>query len=86
VRRTGVGRYEVTGDLTIRGVTRSLVLDVTEEGRGQDPWGGQRVAYTASGRIDRREFGLTWNQALEAGGVLVSDEVRIALEVQVVRS
>jgi polyisoprenoid-binding protein YceI len=85
VRSVGDDRYEVAGDLTIRGITRPVVLSVKEEGRGEDPWGGQRVAYTAEARVDRKDFGLTWNQALEAGGVLVSEEVKITLEVQVVR-
>jgi polyisoprenoid-binding protein YceI len=86
VEYLGGKSFEVTGDLTIRGVTREVVLTAQEEGRGTDPWGGERVAYTASGRVDRRDFGLTWNQALEAGGVLVSDEVRLDLDVQVVRA
>lgn len=76
--------FRVIGDLTIRGVTREVVLNVLYEGRGQDPWGGERVSYSASTRIDRRDFGLTWNQALEAGGVLVSNDIRITLEVQAV--
>lgn len=75
-------RFRVVGDLTIRGTTREVALDVEYGGRGKDPWGGERVSFSAETRIDRREFGLTWNQGLEAGGVLVSNEVRITLEVQ----
>ncbi len=75
----------VEGDLTIRGVTRPVVLRVTEEGRTRDPWGGQRVGYAASTRINRRDFGLTWNQALETGGFVVGDEVKISADVEVVR-
>jgi polyisoprenoid-binding protein YceI len=86
VEPLGEGRFDVRGDLTIRGVTRPVTVSVREEGRGQDPWGGHRVAYTAEARIDRKDFGLTWNQALEAGGVLVSDEVKITLELQAVRA
>ena len=74
--------FKLVGDLTIKDVTREITLDVTYEGRGKDPWGGERVSFSASGKIDRREFGLTWNQALEAGGVLVSNDVRLSLEVQ----
>jgi polyisoprenoid-binding protein YceI len=79
-------RFRVVGDLTIRGVTREVVLDAEYLGHGRDPWGGDRVSFTAETRIDRRDFGLTWNQGLEAGGVLVSNEVRISLEVQAVRA
>ncbi len=77
--------FRVVGDLTIRGVTREVVLDATYEGRGKDPWGGERVSFSATTAIDRRDFGLTWNAALETGGVLVSNDVKIALEVQAVR-
>jgi polyisoprenoid-binding protein YceI len=74
--------FKLVGDLTIRGVTRELTLDVTFEGEGKDPWGGERAGFTASGKIDRRDFGLTWNQALETGGVLVANEIKISVEVQ----
>jgi polyisoprenoid-binding protein YceI len=77
--------FRLRGDLTIRGTTKPVTLDVTYEGEGQDPWGGTRRSFNATGKIDRREFGLTWNQALETGGVLVSNEVKLALDVQVVR-
>jgi polyisoprenoid-binding protein YceI len=78
--------FRVVGDLTIRGVTKEIVLDATYEGRGRDPWGGERVSFSASAKIDRREFGLVWNAALETGGLLVSNDVRINLEVQAVRA
>ena len=78
--------FRVVGDLTIRGVTREVELDATFEGQGKDPWGGERVSFSATTKIDRRDFGLTWNAALETGGVLVSNDVRIALEVQAVRA
>ena len=79
------GSLAVSGDLTIRDVTRTVLLDVSESGRGTDPWGGERIGFTATTTIDRRDFGLEWNQALEAGGVLVGHEVRINLEIQAVR-
>src|SRR5262245_18564161 len=63
--------FKVTGDLIIRGVSREVVLDAVFEGRGRDPWGGERASFSAQTTIDRREFGLTWNQVLEYGGVLV---------------
>jgi len=78
------GGFRLIGDLTMRGVTREIALDVTEEGQATDPWGGSRAAFSATTTLDRREFGLTWNQALEAGAVLVGNEVRITLEVQAV--
>lgn len=78
--------FRVVGELTIRGVTREVVLDAIYEGKGKDPWGGTRVSFSATTKIDRRDFGLTWNAALEAGGVLVSNDVKIALEVQAVRA
>ena len=77
--------FKLTGDLTIRGVTRPIVLDVQFEGRTKDPWGGDRVGFSANGKIDRREFGLTWNQALETGGVVVGNDVKINLEIEAVK-
>lgn len=74
--------FKLTGDLTIRGTTKEITLDVTFEGRGKDPWGGERVGFAANGKIDRRDFGLTWNQALETGGVLVANEIKITIEAQ----
>jgi len=85
VERAGDG-FQVTGDLTIRDVTRPVVLSVRDEGRGRDPWGGERAAFSASVTIDRRDFGLTWNQALETGGLLVGNDIRISLEVQAVKA
>ena len=76
------GALTVTGDLTIRDVTRPVTLAVSDEGRGKDPWGGERAGFSATTKIDRRDFGLTWNGALEAGGVLVGDEVKISLEIR----
>ncbi len=78
--------FTVVGDLTIRGVTKEVTLAATYEGRGRDPWGGERVSFSADAKIDRREFGLVWNAALETGGVLVSNDIRIHLEVQAVRT
>ena len=77
--------FTVIGELTIRGVTRPVTLDVQYEGAGRDPWGGERMGFSASGKIDRRDFGLTWNQALEAGGVLVSNDIRINIDAQLTR-
>jgi polyisoprenoid-binding protein YceI len=86
-RVTGTGsRWEVEGDLTIRGATRPVTLDVRFEGLERDPWGGSRAAFSASTELDREAFGLTWNQVLESGGLLVGKKVRIDLEVEVVRA
>ena len=84
VERVADERYRVHGDLTIRDVTREVVLEVEYGGRGADPWGNQRVGFTAQAAIDRSDFGLRWNQVLETGGVLVGDRITIELEIQAV--
>lgn len=81
----GTDRYRVTGDLTIHGVTKPVTLDVTSEGQGRDPWGGERVGFSASTKIDRQDFGLNWNLALELGGVVVGNDVKISLDLELVR-
>jgi len=78
--------FKLTGNLTIRDVTREITLDVEFGGINRDPWGGERVGFSASGKIDRRDFGLTWNQALETGGVLVANDIRINIEAQAVKA
>ena len=78
-------KFTLEGELTIRGVTRPTVLYVIAEGQASDPWGNAKAGYTASTTISRKAFGLEWNVALEAGGVLVGDEVRITIEAQLVR-
>lgn len=85
IEPTGGDAYRVTGDLTIHGVTRPVVLQVEDLGRATDPWGNPRVAFTARGSLDRKDYGLSWNQVLEAGGFLVGDRVDISLDVQAVR-
>ena len=79
------GVYRVTGDLTVHGVTKSVVLDIVYEGTGKDPWGGERAGFSGSTSIDRKDFGLRWNQALETGGVLVGDKVELTLEIEAVK-
>ena len=78
------GSFRIIGDLTIRGETREVALDASFDGTGTDPWGGTRAGFTAKTKIDRRDFGLTWNQALETGGVLVGHDITISLQVQAV--
>jgi polyisoprenoid-binding protein YceI len=79
------GDWKVIGDLTIRGVTRPVVLDVQFEGVIQDPWGNQRLGFTASAEIDRNEFGVSFNAALETGGFVVSPKVKLEIEAEAVR-
>jgi polyisoprenoid-binding protein YceI len=78
--------YRVHGELTIRDVTREIVLEVEYGGQAKDPWGNERVAFAAKTSINRKDFGLNWNQALEAGGVLVGERVDIELELQAVKA
>jgi polyisoprenoid-binding protein YceI len=75
-------RFRLFGDLTIKDVTREVVLDVEKEGEGTDPWGNLRTAFSAQTKIDRRDYGLTYNQVLEAGGVVVGDEIKISIDVE----
>jgi polyisoprenoid-binding protein YceI len=79
-------RYRVLGQLTIRGITREVPLEVEYGGRATDPWGNERAGFTARASLSRKDFGLEWNQALEAGGVLVGDRVDIDIELEVVRA
>jgi polyisoprenoid-binding protein YceI len=83
IKAGGSGSLQVKGDLTIRGVTKEVVLNVEGLSADQkDPWGGIKRGATASTKINRKDFGLTWNKQLEAGGVLVSDEVAIVIDIQ----
>jgi polyisoprenoid-binding protein YceI len=84
VSAKGGDAFEVTGDLTIHGVTKSVVLAGTVEGRTTDPWGNDRIAFSAATKINRKDFGMTFNQTLETGGMLVGEDVAIELEVQAI--
>lgn len=79
-------RYRVLGELTIRGVTREVPLLVEYGGRAIDPWGNERAGFVARASLDRKDFGLGWNQVLETGGVIVGDRVDIDIEIEVVRA
>lgn len=83
IERKSDTQFVLHGDLTMRGVTKPVVLDAELTGRGKDPWGGERIGFALSGKINRKDWGLTWNQALEAGGVLVGEQVEIQIDVQV---
>jgi len=85
VRPGDKDRWQVTGDLTVRGVIRPVVLDVEYDGAMVDPWGNLRAGLLATTEIDRENFDITWNQALEAGGFLVGKGVRIEIDVEAIR-
>ena len=85
VTPAGKDRWTVDGELTVRGVTLPVPLQVVFEGGARDPWGSSRIGLTAHGEVDREAFGLTWNQALETGGVLVGKLVKIDIEAEAIR-
>ena len=86
IRSTGGRDYEVTGDLTIRGVTQTVTLNVADFSEpSKDPWGNLRIGLSGSTKVNRKDFGLVWNAPLEFGGVLVGDEVTITLDVQFIK-
>lgn len=83
-KKVGEDEYKLTGILTIKDVSKEVELDVEFGGINKDPWGNEKAGFSLEGKINRKDFGLNWNAALETGGVLVSDEVKIAAEVQFV--
>jgi len=85
LKNTGNDEFELTGNLAIKGVSQPVKLDVEFGGLMTDPWGNVKAGFTLNGKINRKDFGLTWNAALEAGGVLVSDDVRLNMEVQLLK-
>lgn len=85
VEPAGGDRFRLFGDLSLRGVSRPVLLEVEGTGVAKDPWGNVRAGFTAKTTLDRKELGLTWNQALEAGGVLVGDKVELEIDVEAVR-
>ena len=78
----GKDAFEVAGNLTMRGVTKAIVIPVAYLGKATDPWGNQKVAFEAELTLNRKDFGLNWNAAIEAGGFLVGDEVKVSLSIQ----
>jgi len=85
IKQTGENEFDVTGDLTIRGVTKPVTVPFTYEGTAQDPFGNTRIGFEGSVVINRKDFGVTWNAALETGGVLVSEKVTLEFEVSAVK-
>lgn len=86
MEKKGNDRYTLKGNLTIRDITKEIELDVDFAGNTKDPWGNTRVGFELTGAINRKEFGLKWNDLTEAGGLVVSDEVKLALSVQMVKT
>ena len=86
VRQAGETTFEVTGDLTIKGVTNEITIPFEFEGAATDPFGNQRVGFEGSVTINRRDYGVTWNAALEGGGVLVSDKVTLEFEISAIKN
>jgi len=86
VEKIDDGNYKLSGDLTIKDVTKNISLNAEHGGIGKDPYGNVKAGFTITGKINRKDFGLTWNAALETGGVMVSEEVKITCEIQVVKA
>ncbi|PKG47555.1 MULTISPECIES: YceI family protein [unclassified Planococcus (in: firmicutes)] len=82
IRKKDDDEYELEGDLTIKGITRPAKFEAEYGGKATNPWGVEVVAYNVNGKINRKDFGLTWNQALETGGVLVGEDIKLNLEIQ----
>ncbi|ASN05960.1 YceI family protein [Virgibacillus necropolis] len=85
IKKKSGNNYDVTGDLTIKGTKNLVTFDVEYEGSGKDPWGNEVAGFSGSTKISRKEFGLTWNAALETGGVMVGDEVKINIEIEAIK-
>lgn len=77
--------FKLVGDLTIKDVTREITLDAEFNGREKDPWGGERMGFEATGKLNRKDFGLNWNQVLESGGWLVGEDIKLSIEVELVK-
>jgi len=85
IRQTGDGEFEVTGELTLHGVTREITLNAEVTGTEEDPWGNQRVGLEITGQLDRSDYGMTFNQVLGSGNVVVSDTVKLSIDISAVR-
>jgi polyisoprenoid-binding protein YceI len=85
VQPQGGEEYLLVGDLTMHGVTKEVAFQLTFEGQGKDPWGNERIGFSAETKVNRKDFGLEWNAALESGGVLVGEQVKISIQVEAVK-
>ena len=86
IRATGEGHYAVEGTLELRGVRKALTLDVHYLGVARDPWGGERAGFSTEVTLDRKEFGMVWNAALDNGGFILGDDVRLAIDLETIRA
>ena len=84
ITKRGAETFDVAGDLTMHGVTKEVVLPVAHLGKAKDPWGNERLGFEAETSLNRKDYGLSWNAALETGGFLVGDEVKVSLQIQAV--
>jgi len=82
IKPAGKDSYQVTGELTMRGVTRPVTLDVAFLGEGKDPWGNDKMGFDVTGKLNRKDFDMNWNKALDNGGVLLADEVKVQIAVE----
>lgn len=81
--KTGEDEYDVTGNVTLNGVTQEETFSITFEGQGKDPWGNEKAGFSGKGKIKRSDYGLTYNAALETGGVLIGDQITLTIEIEV---
>ena len=86
IQKVDEDEYNVTGELSLHGITKLETFTVTFEGQGKDPWGNEKVGFSTNGSINRADYGLTWNSALETGGVLIGDKVKINLQIEASKS
>ena len=82
IKKTDDDEYAVTGDVTLNGVTKEETFDITFEGQGKDPWGNEKAGFSGKGKVKRSDYGLTYNAALETGGVLIGDQITITIEIE----
>lgn len=85
IEKVGENEYKLIGDLTIKGITKKVTLNAEFGGYMKDPYGNEKAGFSVEGKINRKDFGLNWNAVLEAGGVMVGDEIRISAEVQFIK-
>lgn len=85
IKKINEGEFQILGDLTIKNVTQSIALDAEYSGLMKDPWGNTKTGLSINGKINRKDFGLTWNASLETGGVLVGEEIKLTAEIQLIK-
>lgn len=85
IKKISEGEFQISGDLTIKDVTKNIVLETEYSGLMKDPWGNTKAGLSLTGKINRKDFGLTWNAALETGGVLVGEDIKLICEIQLIK-